>query len=159
MSIRQYFKPQDRLPHPKGSLSASIPWQAIALANREVERVVLETAADSASGKRGLYKRWESIDCSLCWKLCAATVCNQEITLLKYRQYYLERKGWPKSKSHTYTSVDHKGRQSAIRRARTLSDRSLLLCVDIVTEQKKLRARRRLGTWLDTALSWPARLQ
>ena len=57
------------------------------------------------------------------------------------------------------TSVDYNDRQSAIRRARTPSDQSLLLCVDIVTEQKKLGARRRLGTRLDTAVSWLARLQ
>ena len=56
-------------------------------------------------------------------------------------------------------SVDYNGRQSAIRRARMPSDQLLLLCADIVTEQKKLGARRRLGTRLDMALSWPARLQ
>ena len=57
------------------------------------------------------------------------------------------------------TSVDYNGRQSAIRRARMPSDRSLLLRADIMTEQKKLGVWRRLGTRLDTALSWPARLQ
>ena len=34
------------------------------------------------------------------------------------------------------TSVDYNGRQSAIRRASTPSDRWLLVCADIVTEQK-----------------------
>ena len=38
--------------------------------------------------------------------------------------------------AHTVVSVDYNGRQSAIHRARTPSDRSLLLCAEIVTEQK-----------------------
>ena len=36
---------KDRLPDPKGPLSAVIPSQAIALANREVEKVISEEAS------------------------------------------------------------------------------------------------------------------
>ena len=40
MSIRCYFKPKDSVPDPKGSLSSRIPSQAIALANKEVEKII-----------------------------------------------------------------------------------------------------------------------
>ena len=43
MSIRRYFKPLNGLPHPRGSLSASIPSTAIAIANSEVEKVTGES--------------------------------------------------------------------------------------------------------------------
>ena len=43
MSIRRYFQPENGLPHPKGSLSCSLPSQAIALANKEVEKVIGRT--------------------------------------------------------------------------------------------------------------------
>ena len=36
MSIRSYFQPENGLPDPKGSLSCSLPSQAIALANKQV---------------------------------------------------------------------------------------------------------------------------
>ena len=36
-SILRYFKPRDGLPDPNGSLSASLPSQAIAAVNREVK--------------------------------------------------------------------------------------------------------------------------
>ena len=42
-SIRDYFKPIHGLPHPNRSLSSRIPSQAIALANKEVEKVLKET--------------------------------------------------------------------------------------------------------------------
>ena len=54
MSIRRYFKPKDGLPDPKGSLSCSLPSQAIALANKEVEKVINEKGG---SKKRGQYGR------------------------------------------------------------------------------------------------------
>ena len=54
ISIRQFFKPKNGLPDPKGSLSASLPSQAIALANKEVQNVVNGTAATK---KPGPYKR------------------------------------------------------------------------------------------------------
>ena len=38
MSIRSFFKPKDGLPDPNGALSTSLPSQAIALANKEVEK-------------------------------------------------------------------------------------------------------------------------
>ena len=43
MSIRNYFQPENGLPHPKGSLSCSLPSQAIALTNKEVEKVIGRT--------------------------------------------------------------------------------------------------------------------
>ncbi len=52
MSIRSFFKPKDGLPDPKGSLSACLPSQAIALANKEVEK-----ARNEEGKKRGQYKR------------------------------------------------------------------------------------------------------
>ena len=45
MSILSYFKSKDGLPDPMGPLSAAIPSQAIALANREVEKVISEEAS------------------------------------------------------------------------------------------------------------------
>ena len=39
-SILRYFKPRDGLPDPNGSLSVSLPSQAIAAVNREVERTI-----------------------------------------------------------------------------------------------------------------------
>ena len=42
MSILSYFKPKDGLPDPNGSLSSILPSQAIALANKEVEKVISE---------------------------------------------------------------------------------------------------------------------
>ena len=38
--IRRYFKQRDGLPDPKGFLSACLPSQAIALANKEVEKTM-----------------------------------------------------------------------------------------------------------------------
>ena len=40
-----FLKPTTGLPDPKGSLSASLPLQAIDLANKEVQNTVNETAA------------------------------------------------------------------------------------------------------------------
>ena len=39
MSIKSYFQPENGLPDPKGSMSCSLPSQAIALANKEVEKL------------------------------------------------------------------------------------------------------------------------
>ena len=48
--ILRYFKPRDGLPDPNGSLSASLPTQAIAAVNREVERTI-----DAAKGNRSMH--------------------------------------------------------------------------------------------------------
>ena len=53
MSLRQYFKPREGLPDPKGSLSVRIESRAIALANTEVEKAVKE----KQEKKRGLYTK------------------------------------------------------------------------------------------------------
>ena len=53
MSIRKYFKLRDGLPDPKGSLSASIPAEAISLANTEVQKVIDSKKAN----KRGPYTK------------------------------------------------------------------------------------------------------
>ena len=42
-SIRDYFHVKDGHPDPRGSLSSQLPSQAIALANKEVERELRET--------------------------------------------------------------------------------------------------------------------
>ena len=43
MSIGSYFQPENGIPDPKGSLSCSLLSQAIALANKEVEKVIGRT--------------------------------------------------------------------------------------------------------------------
>ena len=53
MSLRQYFKPREGLPDPKGSLSVRIESRAIALANREVEKAIKE----KQEKKRGPYTK------------------------------------------------------------------------------------------------------
>ena len=65
MSVLKYFKPResrgsDGLMHPKGPLSSSIPSQAIALANREVERVgnSAEYRASSTQKKRAYSRKF-----------------------------------------------------------------------------------------------------
>ena len=42
MTIRRYFKPVDSLPGASGSLAASVPPSAIANANKEVSRVLMQ---------------------------------------------------------------------------------------------------------------------
>ena len=54
MSILSYFKPKDGLSDPKGSLSSILPSQAIALANKEVEKVISEKGDTK---KRGAQRR------------------------------------------------------------------------------------------------------
>ena len=44
-SSQQFVKPTNGLPDPKESLSASLPLQAIALANKEVQNMVNKMAA------------------------------------------------------------------------------------------------------------------
>ena len=51
MLIRRYFKPKDSLPDPKGSLSSQIPSQAIALANKEVEKIINKKGGTKKRGK------------------------------------------------------------------------------------------------------------
>ena len=54
MSILSFFKRKDGLPDPKGPLSTAISSQAIALANRDVEKVISEEASRRPN-KRGKY--------------------------------------------------------------------------------------------------------
>ena len=51
MSIRQYFKPRDGLPDPKAPLCNSLASNAIAMANKEVEKEIAKKK------KRGQYRR------------------------------------------------------------------------------------------------------
>ena len=55
MSIRKYFKPKDGLPDPKGSLSCILPSQAIAVANKEVEKIMNEKGGTKKCGQYGRY--------------------------------------------------------------------------------------------------------
>ena len=58
MSTRQYFKPRDGLPDPKGPLSRAMDSRAIAQANKEVEKVLSSGSATNPNGKRrGPYTR------------------------------------------------------------------------------------------------------
>ena len=50
MSIRNYFKPKDGLPDPKGSLSRSLPSHAIALVNKEVAKAINEKGGTKKRG-------------------------------------------------------------------------------------------------------------
>ena len=50
MSIRSFFKRKDGLPDPKGSLSTCLSSQAIALANKEVEKVTSEKGIGKQRG-------------------------------------------------------------------------------------------------------------
>ena len=61
MSILSYFKPKDGLPDElEGSLSSILPSQAIALANKEVEKVISEKGDTK---KRGATRDGVSIRC------------------------------------------------------------------------------------------------
>ena len=53
MALLRYFQPKDGLPDPKGALSASLPTPAIALANREVQKIMIQ----EKDRKRGSYKK------------------------------------------------------------------------------------------------------
>ena len=54
MTLLRYMKPIDSLPDPRGSLSHSIPSQAIAEANREVQKAM------AGGGKCGLYTKYSA---------------------------------------------------------------------------------------------------
>ena len=56
MNLFHYFRPKEGLPHPNGLLSTSIPSQAIASANKEVQKCI--TASKEKNKKRGAYKRY-----------------------------------------------------------------------------------------------------
>ena len=60
MALLRYLRPVNGLPDPKGSLSGSIPTQAIAQANREVENAMESTTG----GKRGSYTKYSATQCS-----------------------------------------------------------------------------------------------
>ena len=67
MSLLQYFKPRDGLPDPRGPLSNSVASNAIAMANREVEKEIAKTKK-----KRGQYRRCvfvNKISVSIVYKL------------------------------------------------------------------------------------------
>ena len=53
MALLRYLKPRDGLPDPRGALSLSMPSQAIAEANREVQEA-------TSKAKRGPYKRYSA---------------------------------------------------------------------------------------------------
>ena len=56
MALLHYMKSVGGLPGPRGALSSSIPTQAIAEANKEVQK----TVGTADGGKRGHYKRYSS---------------------------------------------------------------------------------------------------
>ena len=56
MELLRYLRPVNGLGDPKGSLSCSIPTQAIAQANREVENAVGSTIG----GKYGPYTKYSA---------------------------------------------------------------------------------------------------
>jgi len=54
MALLRWLQPRNGLPDPRGSLSSSIPSQAIAAANREVEEAICTTS----SGKCAAYRQY-----------------------------------------------------------------------------------------------------
>ena len=62
MSLQRYFKPVDRLPDPKGPLASSVSSQAIAEANRQVQKAMGESSATGK--KRGTYTKYTATQCS-----------------------------------------------------------------------------------------------
>ena len=54
MALLRWLQPRNGLPDPRGSLSSSIPSQAIAAANQEVE----EAIHTASSGKRAPYRQY-----------------------------------------------------------------------------------------------------
>jgi len=54
MALLRWLQPRNGLPDPRGSLSSSIPSQAIAAANQEVE----EAIRTASSGKRVPYRQY-----------------------------------------------------------------------------------------------------
>ena len=55
MALLRYLQPRDGLPDPRGTLCSCLPSQAIAEANREVQK-----ATSSTKRKRGPYKRYSA---------------------------------------------------------------------------------------------------
>ena len=55
-AIQDYFSVKDGLPNPKGSLRSQLPSRDIALANKEVTRVLQENGS-SVKCQRGKYNR------------------------------------------------------------------------------------------------------
>ncbi len=53
MALLRYLRPVDGLPDPRGSLSSSIPTQAITEVNKEVQKAICE-----ARGRRGAYQKY-----------------------------------------------------------------------------------------------------
>ena len=73
MALLRLLQPRNSLPDPRGSLSSSIPSQAITAANREVE----EAIRTAASGKRGPYGQYSLINClGWNWQVCLPSWCN-----------------------------------------------------------------------------------
>ena len=61
MSLLTYFKSassKDRLPNPRGSLSAVVPPRAISQANQEVQQMLVNQSNSKLKKKRGPYKRY-----------------------------------------------------------------------------------------------------
>ena len=56
LALLRYFKPFDGLPNPKGPLTSSISSQAIAAANKEVQKAVGQSSVTGK--KRGTYKKY-----------------------------------------------------------------------------------------------------
>ena len=74
MDLRRYFQPVrgDALPDPKGPLSATIPRQAIAEANKQVQ----EAAIAKATKKRGIYGHFDAKTRAAIGKYCRAVVSS-----------------------------------------------------------------------------------
>ena len=55
MSIRSYFKSKHSLPGPQGSSSTCLPMQVIALANKVVEKAVMDNGLGKKRGQYFIY--------------------------------------------------------------------------------------------------------
>ena len=58
MALLQYLQRKDGLPDPKGSLLSTMPPQAIARANQEVQAATEKEVQVREKGKRGAYHRY-----------------------------------------------------------------------------------------------------
>ena len=79
MSILSYFKPKDGLPDPKGSLSSILPSQAIALANKEVEKVISEKDDTKKRGATATEYRSVAL-----WGTRTLVVCTQNFVVKNF---------------------------------------------------------------------------
>ena len=79
MALLRWLQPRNGLPDPRGSLSSSIPSQAIAAANREVEAI-----RTASSGKRAPYGHYSPT----VWAEIGKYACHRGVATLPYSSMF-----------------------------------------------------------------------